>query len=209
MVSLFALVLFTAPVQSPKILGRVWAIDPCTIDGVPYAQHQMPREVPTGLGGKPVETFGGSARLKLENASGSQIGSIVLVGRTKIDFKKNSLLFPLGFTLNRGTIDCESDPDDCQISVNAGSCTVTTTGTHFLLECIPDRKRDDPIYNVVHVEVYDGTVSVTPYQSQPVSVTANAKGTVGPRTGGGIGFNSGNLSSKEKQDHKGGPAHIR
>jgi len=199
LISVLALALVGFP-ASPKVLGRVWAIDPCRINGVDYAQHQLPVEVPTGLGGQTVETFRGSARLRIDNAGGGQVGSIVLVGGSKVDFKKSTLLFPVGFTLNWGTIDCDSNPNECQINVNAGSCSVVTTGTHFLVERVRD---------TVTVEVYDGTVVVTPLNASLVTLASGSKGTLGPKTGGGIGFNYGWLTSKDRQDHRKGPAHVR
>lgn len=200
MVSLVALALMSAPLQPPKVLGRVIALDPCYINGVEFRQEQMPQTIQTGLGGQTVELFRGTARLRIENANGGQIGTIVLVSGTKVNFKKNVLLFPVGFTLNWGTIDCESNPNDCQISVNAGTCSIVTTGTHFQVE----RTKTD-----VKVDVYEGSVNITPENSITFPLLRGFKGSIGRTTNGGTGFNYGWLTSKEKQDHKNGPAHIR
>lgn len=201
MVSLLAAAFFTAPSQPPP-LGRVFALDPCRIAGVDRDEKDMPFPVPTGSGGVVVELDRGTARLRIENANGGQTGSITMVGSTKLNFKKNVFLFPLGFVLNSGTIDCVSDPNNCQLSIEAGTCSIVTTGTHFQ---VVRSKNDD-----VNVEVYEGSVNITMTGSgNYFRVLSGMKGTLGRTTSGGSGFNYGWLTSKEKQDHRTGPAHIR
>ncbi|MBX7132724.1 MAG: FecR family protein [Fimbriimonadaceae bacterium] len=181
-------------------MGRVVAIDPCRIAGVSYGEGDMPQDVPTGIGGVRVEIYRGSARLKLINSAGKGVGSIVLVGPTTVDFKKSTLFFPIGFTLNAGSIDCESNANECQLTIGAGTCSIVTTGTHFQV----DRNKSD-----VKVSVFEGSVSVTPSGLPAETILYGNKGNVGPTTSGSLGLNRGTMDSVEKQFHNTGPAHWR
>lgn len=184
-----------APLQ---VKTGVYLIDPCSVDHVPVDPGQLPKQIQPEDGGL-VELHSGVARLQIFNNQGKLVGMLTMTGNSSVTFYKVGKLFPVGVTLNLGTIDCESDPNECELTVTGGNCIVVTTGTHFQVERTSGTDC---------VTVFSGSVKVTPKNSPTVLLRADEVGRVAKPNGLPNPVYLSSLSRPEKQAHNGGPAHY-
>lgn len=199
MVSLVALALMTYNVFPLEGKTGVYLMDPCMVNDQQVGFNDLPRKVGTGIDKDKIDLLNGTARLEIWDTNNELVGEITLVGRTQIVFGRGVSLFPVGVTLNLGTIDNECDPHECEITVDADSCSVVTMGTHFQVE---------KTSNNVCVTVFSGSVKVSPDNSTPVLLRTDEVGRVADSLGLPNPVHRSSLSRSEKQAHIGGPAHY-